>query len=101
MFYKLVQRAYFTPERQRIICSSTSKYCCRNCCCVGDIFQVFWTCSLLKLLWADVFCLISYVIGIPIQVNTMMALLDLYPTHIDRYLTGHILIAAEASIAQL
>lgn len=48
--------------------------------------------------------MISSVIGYPLQAERGVALLQLFHEHIlqgDRYLVGHILIAAKASIAQL
>lgn len=102
--HKLLQRAYFIPEGHHKIWPSASKYCWRNCVGVGDIFHVFWTCSPLKCFWADVFCLISNIIGTSIQVEPAMGLFHLYLDHMprgDRYLTEHFLVAAKASIAQL
>lgn len=104
MFYKLIQRAYYTPAKLHSIWPSSSRHCWRRCGCVGDIFHIFWSCPLLKPLWSAVFRLIDSVIGIAVQGTPEIALLHLFPTLIpygDRYIMGHILVATKASIAQL
>lgn len=104
MFYKRIQREYFTSERQHKVWPSISQFCWRNCGFIGDIFHVFWSCPLLRTLWAEVFCLINKITGVSISVNPTMALLHIYPEQMpggDRYLIGHILIATKASVAKL
>lgn len=104
MFYNMIHQAYYTPERLYKIWSSTSKYCWRNCGCTGDLYHVFWACSALKQLWAEVFWLTGCVIGYSMQAEPGVALLHLFPEHIlrgDRYLVGQILIATKTSIALL
>lgn len=63
MFYKLIQLAYYTPEKLHQIWPPTSKFCWRKCGYIGDLYHVFWSCSALKHIWAEVFQLISSVIG--------------------------------------
>lgn len=104
MFYKLIQRAYYTPEKLHKIWPSTSKFCWRKCGCIGDLYHVFWSCLALKDIWGEVFQLISGVIGYPLLAEPEVALLHLFSERIqrgDRYLVGHILIATKSSIAQL
>lgn len=104
MFYKLILRAYYTPERLHKIWPSSSKYCWRNCGCVGDILHAFWSCPIIKPLWSEVFRLINQIVGRELQVLPEIALLHLFPTYLhtrDSYVIGHILIATKASIARM
>lgn len=97
---KISLRWYLTPAKLASFSPKNPNTCWRCKTAKGDMFHIFWTCSLLQKYWSDTFKLISTITKVSTPPSPALALLNLNIDTIPYPLrhTTHVLLAARLNI---